>query len=247
VSSPDRNAAGLTGAPIEALRYDGHSSHPLEVAGMLRSLMPAGVRVLDVGCGTGSVTLIANRDRGNIVIAVEPDAQRAEVARSRGLAVHIGYLDECFVAANGPFDVVIAADVLEHTPNPTELLEMMKRAIKPDGILLISVPNVAHWSVRLNLLFGRFDHEPTGIMDATHLRWFTARTIQSLFEQSGLQVVEMHQTAGTDLPVYCRGLLRHIRRGRGAAIRSLTRAFPLLFGVQHVVKARIKAPLGHVS
>jgi methionine biosynthesis protein MetW len=169
IGSPDRNAAGLTEGLVEALRYDGQSSHPLEVAVILHTLMPGHARVLDVGCGTGSVTIIANRGRGNTVIAVEPDAQRAQIARTRGLDVHDGYLDEDFLSAHEPFDVVVASDVLEHTPNPAKLLELMKRAIKPHGIVLISVPNVAHWSVRLKLLLGRFDYEPTGIMDATHL------------------------------------------------------------------------------
>jgi methionine biosynthesis protein MetW len=226
---------------LDALRYDGHSDHPQEVAGMLHAFMPSRVRVLDVGCGTGSVTLIANRKRDNTVIGIEPDNQRADVARARGLTVYTGFLDETFLAGHGPFDVVMASDVLEHTASPAELLKLMALAIKPDGIVLASVPNVAHWSVRLNLLMGRFDYEPVGIMDATHLRWFTARTISSLFEQSGLQVIEMRQTAGTTLPVYGRGVLRWIPRGKAPAIRGLTRAFPLLFGVQHVVKARVRA------
>jgi methionine biosynthesis protein MetW len=240
LASPDDHAAGLTGEPLNALRYDGNSDHPQEVAGMLHALMPSGVRVLDVGCGTGSVAVIANRDRNNTVIGIEPDSQRADVARSRGLTVYTGFLDDAFLAAHEPFDVVMASDVLEHTASPAELLKLMTMAIKPDGIVLVSVPNIAHWSVRLNLLRGRFDHEPVGIMDATHLRWFTARTISSLFEQSGLQVIEMRQTAGVTLPVYGRGVWRW-KRGKWRAIRGLTRAFPLLFGVQHVLKARVRA------
>jgi methionine biosynthesis protein MetW len=239
-ASPDDHATGLTG-PLDPLRYDGNSDHPQEVAGMLHALMPSRVRVLDVGCGTGSVAVIANRGRDNTVIGIEPDSQRADVARSRGLTVYTGFLDDAFVTAHGPFDVAMASDVLEHTANPAELLKLMTLAIKPDGIVLVSVPNVAHWSVRLNLLMGRFDHEPMGIMDATHLRWFTARTISSLFEQSGLQVIEMRQTAGVVLAAYQRGVWRWIPRGKWRAIRGLTWAFPLLFGVQHVIKARIRA------
>ena len=109
-SSPDDSAAGLTGQ-VDPLRYDGHSAHPLEVAGMLHGLMPAHARVLDVGCGTGSVTVIANRGRDIRVVAIEPDAKRAEVARSRGLAVHVGYLDEAFLSGHGLFDVAMASDV----------------------------------------------------------------------------------------------------------------------------------------
>jgi 2-polyprenyl-3-methyl-5-hydroxy-6-metoxy-1,4-benzoquinol methylase len=203
-------------------------------------MMPNGVRVLDVGCGTGSVTLVANRGKGNIVMAVEPDAQRAEVARSRGLNVHQGILSPEFIEKFGPFDVCMASDVLEHTAAPSDFIVNLVKATKPGGLILISVPNVAHWSVRLMLLRGRFEYEPCGIMDATHLRWFTASSIRQLFEAHHLTILELRQTAGTDLPVYHRALFRMIPGViKSRAVRMLSRVFPRLFGVQHVVKATI--------
>jgi hypothetical protein len=133
---------------------------------------------------------------------------------------------------------VKASDELELNFVPADFLKTMSRAVKPGGVILVSVPNVAHWSVRANLLFGRFDYEPVGIMDATHLRWFTEKTLRTLFEQNGLVPVEVRQTAGSDLPVYGRGLLRRIpARLKTPGIRALTKARPRLFGVQHVVKA----------
>jgi methionine biosynthesis protein MetW len=237
-ASPDRHGEGLLDRSLEALRYDGQSDDPFEVAGMLRGMMPSNVRVLDVGCGTGSVTLIANRDHGNTVLAIEPDPERAAVARARGLAVHNGLLDEAFLAEHGAFDVVMASDVVEHTAAPAELLQMMVRALRPGGLLLISVPNVAHWTVRLNLLFGRFDYAPVGIMDVTHLRWFTTRTIADLVNRAGFEILELRHTAGIWLAPYNCGLLRRIPR-RYRIIRLLTRALPRLFGAQHVVKARL--------
>jgi methionine biosynthesis protein MetW len=238
-ASPDRHGDQLLGQSLDALRYGSHLDDPFEVAGMLHDMMPPNVRVLDVGCGTGSVTLIANRDRGNTVCGIEPDPDRAAAARGYGLEVHTGLLDEAFIAEHGRFDVVMSSDVVEHTAAPAEFLQMMARALHPGGLLLISVPNVAHWSVRLNLLFGRFDYEPVGIMDSTHLRWFTARTIVDLVKRTGFEVLEMRQTAGAELPVYHRGLLRRLP-GRCRAARLLTRALPRLFGAQHVVKARLR-------
>lgn len=235
MDKPDDHAQGFA-ADLDPLRYEWCSEDPFEVSGILHSMMPSGARVLDVGCGTGSVTLAANRNRGNTIYGIEPDPQRAAVAHSRGLIVHTGYLDEAFLSENDPFDVVMAADVLEHAPAPAELLRLMVRVIKPKGIVLISVPNVTHWSVRLNLLMGHFDYEPVGIMDATHLHWFTAKTIRSLVEYNGLHVIEMRQTAGISLPIYSRGLLKRIR-GKRYVIPSLTKMLPLLFGVQHVIKA----------
>ncbi len=239
VGSPDRHADGLTEQRADPLRYDGHTDDPTEVAGLLRLLMPSGVRVLDVGCGTGSVAAIVHRDKHNQVVAIEPDADRAALARSRGLDVYQGYLDSAFLTNHDPFDAVMASDVLEHVASPADLLSSMVRAAKPGGLLLISVPNIAHWSVRLNLLIGRFDYEPSGIMDATHLRWFTARTVRALIESMGCELVTLSQTAGASLPVYKRGFLGRLPgRARAYAVRRLTRVMPHLFGVQHVLVAR---------
>lgn len=182
---PDSHGAGLTGTGLDPLRYDGQSDHPAEVAGMIHTLMPAGVRVLDVGCGTGSVTLIANRGRGNTVRAIEPDPDRAATARARGIDVHNGVLDDAYLADRGRFDVVMSSDVLEHLAAPADLLRRFVAAARPGGLVILSVPNVAHWTVRWNLLFGRFDYEPVGIMDATHLRWFTEHLSMPLLRWLG--------------------------------------------------------------
>ena len=97
-TSPDSHAAGLTARTMQAGRYDGHTDDPFEAAGTLRSLMPSNVRVVDVGCGTGSVTLIANRGKNNEVTGIETDAERSDVARARGLNVVSGYRDEDFLS-----------------------------------------------------------------------------------------------------------------------------------------------------
>ena len=129
--APDLIAPGLAGANLDPLRYDGQSDHPAEVAGMIHALMPSGVRVLDVGCGTGSVTLIANHGRGNSVCAIEPDPTRAATARARGIDVHNGVLDDTYLQEREPFDVVMASDVLEHLAAPSDLLRLFNRACAP--------------------------------------------------------------------------------------------------------------------
>ncbi len=241
VRSPDKTADGLTDQAVDAIRYDGQSRHPQEVAGIIRAMMPSGVRVLDVGCGTGSVTLIANEDKNNEVVGVEPDEDRAKVARGKGLDIRIDMLTEDLQHQLGKFDVVVSSDVLEHTPAPGEFLQILKGSMKSDGLLLVSVPNVAHWSVRQMIFMGRFDYDHVGIMDATHLRWFTAKSLRALFERSGFEILEMRQTAGVALPCYGRGLV-HLIPGpvRRPSVRIATRLLPLLFGAQHVIKAKIR-------
>jgi 2-polyprenyl-3-methyl-5-hydroxy-6-metoxy-1,4-benzoquinol methylase len=236
---PDGVGSGLTADDLDPVRYDHHSNHPLEVAGIMHAYMPAGVRVLDVGCGTGSLAGIANRGRGNQVVGIEPDPVRAAFADAHGVDIHCGMLDGGFVAENGLFDVVILADVLEHVAAPAEFLDLVLTALKPEGELFISVPNVAHWSVRLGLLVGRFDYEAYGIMDVTHLRWFTEKTLRMLLAAKGLEVVELRRSAGVGLKVYRTGLLGGLPRGVLLPIvRRLTLTLPRFFGCQHVVRTR---------
>ena len=241
-SSPDDHSQGFLLGELNALRYDGHTEDAREVAGILRSFMPSGVRVLDVGCGTGSVTTIANREKHNNVYGIEPDPARAKVARSRGIEVFEGYLTDGYLVGREKFDVIMFADVLEHIAEPSTLLRIAAKGLKDDGLLLVSVPNVAHWSVRYDLMRGRFEYTEVGIKDATHLRWFTSTTITNLLQREGFEVLECKQSAGVDLPDYHNRLPWKWIPGRirRLIIHALTFALPLLFGCQHVLRARIR-------
>lgn len=224
---------------LDPLRYDGHVDAPQEVARMLSELVPMGSRVLDVGCGTGSVSRIIADTRDAQIIGVEPDSCRAAAARARGLEVHEQLFTAAILQELERFDVIVFADVLEHVADPSSFLQLAQRALRPGGRVIASVPNVAHWSVRVDLLRGRFDYQPFGIRDATHLRWFTAETIRLLFESSAFRVVSMRHTAGVTLPEYeARRPWRWIpRHRRDSLIRALTRRLPLLFGCQHIIHA----------
>ncbi|HEX7884492.1 MAG TPA: class I SAM-dependent methyltransferase [Phenylobacterium sp.] len=244
--SPDAHAEGLVSSGTEALRYDQGTSvikeDPYEVPGIVRSWMPEHVRVLDVGCGAGALTLRTTRDKNNVVVGVEPDATRADVARSRGLDVVWGALDDRFVEAQKPFDVILFSDVIEHVAAPSQILALATRILARDGSIIASVPNVAHWTVRLRLLFGRFDYTSVGIMDATHLRWFTQRSLRRLFEACGLQVTDVTVAAGTWMPEYARFPFTLLPdRLRKFAVHRLTAMFPTLFGCQIVIRA-VRAP-----
>jgi methionine biosynthesis protein MetW len=242
-SSPDLNAIGL-GPQADGLRYDWNATFGPqdvgEVAAIIRDWVPEGARVLDVGCATGSHTLKFTHGKKCQVLGIEPDAARAAVARSRGLDVVTGVLDEELLRTRGPFDLIIFGDVLEHVPGPASLLNLAKAGLAPGGIIAASVPNVAHWTVRVLLLFGRFDYKPSGIMDATHLRWFTQKSFRSLFEHAGMKVLEMSPAAGTWMGVYELPPFRFVPKGlRDKMVRWLARGWPRLFGCQMVVRATV--------
>jgi methionine biosynthesis protein MetW len=240
-TSPDQNAAGLLDAVPDPLRYGGHLLDPDEVGGIVARMLPERARVLDVGCGTGSLARLLVDTRHAEVIGIEPDAARAKLALGHGLEVYVGYLNAEFVARFGPFDIVLFGDVLEHLPNPQGVLLLSRAALKPSGSVIVSVPNVAHWSVRLRLLLGRFDYASTGIMDATHLRWFTADTIKSLLTSSGFRVAEHRVTANPFIPDNT-GVapLRWLSAKRRAHLLKIAcRRLPTLCGAQHVVRAEM--------
>ena len=236
--TPDASSHGFV-SDVNPLRYDGQPNEPNEVVGVLCEMVPEGARVLDVGCGTGSVSLHLVSSRSAKLVGVEPDALRAARARERGLDVRCEVLTPRLIEALGPFDIVVFADVLEHLADPASMLELAKTALGPGGRIIASVPNVAHWSVRADLLRGRFNYHEFGIMDATHLRWFTEATLRGLFASAGLGVERQQVTAGVDLPCYT-DQAPWKQMGRPARARFLARAirvWPRLFGCQLVVRS----------
>jgi 2-polyprenyl-3-methyl-5-hydroxy-6-metoxy-1,4-benzoquinol methylase len=159
--------------------------------------------VLDVGCGfaTTSQHIAA---RGNRVTGIESSAEAVTVARTRvSEVVHADLqgLDEVKRSiGDRRFDVIIFADVLEHLAWPIGILRGYLDLLKEGGSVIVSLPNVGLWSVRLNLMFGRFRYEETGVLDHTHLRFFTRRTARAMIEQAGLAVVRRTYNPGLVRP-----------------------------------------------
>ena len=252
MNDPDRNASGFLVELPNALRYTptpagSEGFDPTENIGAIREIVPSGSRVLDVGCGTGWVAKELKDNKGCEVIGVEPNESRAEVARSHGIQVHVGYLEDLRIEEVDRFDIVLFGDVLEHLSDPLSILCDAKRYLRPGGSVVVSVPNVAHWMVRLDLLRGRFNYQECGIMDATHLRWFTEKTLRQLLENAGYRVDEWRVTCGNWMPEYARKRpfrwMRESRRHR--LVKRMTRWFPRLFACQHVMRASIQdAPNG---
>jgi methionine biosynthesis protein MetW len=239
MQSPDQSTGGLVTAKVDPLRYQFRPTEPYEVGSRLMRLLPRGQRVLDVGCGVGQLMHYLRDEHGCDVVGIEPDPDRAEHGRGLGLTVHTAVFEEAPLDRLGKFDVILFCDVLEHMVNPGSALETAARLLKPGGFVIASIPNVAHWSVRFDLLLGRFDYYAYGIRDATHLRWFTRKTVRQMFTSTGYELQAMLYTAGTGLPEYAqrfpwRWTPRFIRN---PFIRLASWLWPTLFGCQFVVKA----------
>jgi 2-polyprenyl-3-methyl-5-hydroxy-6-metoxy-1,4-benzoquinol methylase len=152
--------------------------------------------VLDVGAATGYVAKILT-ERGCSVtgIEVDPDAAReAEAHCEKVITGDIESMDLQTELGGDSFDVIVFGDVLEHLREPLQTLKRFKPFLRPDGYVVTSIPNVAHGSVRLALLQGKFQYQSLGLMDDTHLRFFTRDTIEEMFTDAGLAITELKRT-----------------------------------------------------
>ncbi len=145
---------------------------------IIAKLIGTGKSVLDCGCGDGEIAR-ALKQSGNQVVGVEVDLNKAQVAKQSCDQVIIGDLEteteEILAQLNGfCFDYILFSDVLEHLINPLSTLRRYVVLLKkPEGQVIISLPNVAYWRVRLNLLFGRWKYRNEGVCDRTHLHFYT--------------------------------------------------------------------------
>jgi len=152
-------------------------------------------RVLEVGCATGYFTK-ALSDRGCQVVGIEYDAEAAALAEKWAERVVVGDLDAGNVwpeLEGEQFDAVTFGDVLEHLRDPLATLRAAARVLKPSGIVVISVPNIAHGDVRIALLQGTFPYRETGLLDRTHIRFFTKTGLRDLIKEAGLVLVDMRR------------------------------------------------------
>ncbi len=190
-------------------------------------------KVLDLGCSHGQFGELL-RLQGHTVIGVDSEKLDGVADRLDGFVE--ADLNEGLPAEVGTgFDVVVGADVFEHLAEPSKLLAQLRGVLAPRGVIVVSVPNVAHWYPRLRILMGKFDYERRGIFDAGHLRFFTRKSFERMAKGAGMRV---RRRSSTGLPVEVaeRGgpapsaLLRLV----GAVDRAGLAVAPTLFSYQLV-------------
>ena len=226
------------GAVRYPLKSGIYSSHNL----ILRKISQLGGKsILDLGCGTGLLASVLIQP-GRSILGIELDESDATAAKARGIEVIAGNVEEAISLTSGKkFDVVIAADILEHLANPRNLLENFTDLLSdPNGYAVISIPNVANLTVRVQLLFGKFNYTSRGILDNTHLRFYTKASLTKLLIESGLEIID-YEFSSMPIEMVMEGripsmlsiFLQHI-------LRLATRIFPTLLGYQSIVVVRGK-------
>jgi SAM-dependent methyltransferase len=171
--------------------------------------IPPRARVLEIGAHTGYFSQ-ALRERGCRVTALEVDPRAAARAAAHADHLVVGDVEDASVRARleGPFDVVLLMHVLEHLVDPWAVLRALREQLDRGGRAIVLLPNVGCWRVRKALfLGGAFDYEDTGILDRTHLRFFTLDSARALLEASGWAVEDW---APVDVCVPFERRLRHV-------------------------------------
>jgi len=155
-------------------------------------------KVLEVGPATGYITEVLGQ-RGCRVTCIEKDPAAAELAQrfcERMIVGNVEELDFEVVLGEEQFDVVLLGDVLEHLVDPGAVLVKVAGVLAPGGYVVASVPNVAHGSVRLALLRGEFRYSESGLLDRSHLRFFTRETLAELFRDAGYKIMQWRDIEG---------------------------------------------------
>jgi len=147
--------------------------------------------ILDIGCATGYLGAIAKKN-GNRVYGIEISESAAKMAKEILDDVVVGNIEEIDLPyPEKYFDIIICSDVIEHLFDPEKVLIKLRKYVKIGGKLMVSVPNIAHYSIRWMVLRGKWEYEDVGAMDYGHLRFFTRETMAQLLEASGYRVREI--------------------------------------------------------
>jgi glycosyltransferase involved in cell wall biosynthesis/precorrin-6B methylase 2 len=196
--------------------------------------------VLEVGTATGYLSAEMTK-RGCVVTGVESDPEMAQIAQKHCRRMIVGDAEQLDFSSLGKYDAIVLGDVVEHLRNPQQFLKRMAQQLKPGGKVLMSLPNVANIWVRLNLLFGRFNYSRVGILDETHLRFFTLASSKRIANDSGLDVLS---TSVTPIPLPL--ILPATSKGRILSFLhmmnwGLARLRKTLFGYQFILVCQPKA------
>jgi len=210
-----------------------YSSHYWIVKALESEKKP--VRILDIGTASGYLGKIW-RQKGHSVVGVECNPAAAEQARRYYDAFQIADIETFEFPYKREFDYVVFADILEHLRDPLAVLRRCVPALKESGKIIISVPNVANWVIRLSLAAGKFDYMDRGILDRTHLRFFTLRSIVQLLNDVPCDICDVTPTPlpiQLVFPITDRKFFAPLHEAHYA----LTRCWGTLLGYQFVIIA----------
>ncbi|MBP9817943.1 class I SAM-dependent methyltransferase [Candidatus Shapirobacteria bacterium] len=159
---------------------------PLQI---ITSLIKPGTTVLDVGCNTGVLGKLVGSQATFDGIDINSKAlKRAKPYYRQLLKLDLSINTK--IPLKQKYDYIVFADILEHLPRPDLMLQTVRPLLKPNGLIIASIPNIARLEIRLQLLFGKFNYVPAGILNQDHLRFFTQKSARNLFKHSGYDIIK---------------------------------------------------------
>ncbi len=215
-------------------KRDPWSSHAIIVE-WLRQLPESSV-ILDVGTASGTIGRLC-RDGGFYRKGIEPNLAWAEIARPDYEELSLGSVEDTEDKFIEGADAIILADVLEHLVDPQGTLHRVASLQQPECLILVSVPNIANLWVRMNLLFGHFDYSDRGILDRTHLRFFTYSSLVTMLEKCRLDIRKFRATPIPLNLIHPFFETNPVGRYLHRTLASLTQLVPTILGYQFVVLA----------
>lgn len=160
-----------------------------------------GMHVLDIGCATGGLGVLLREKGVASLSGVELHEGAAAKAKTIYDQVCVGDIERIDLPwKQESFDFIVCADVLEHLVDPWNCLLKLKPLLKPHGSMIASIPNIRYRAVLGEILQGDFTYQPQGILDRTHLRFFTFKTIAQLFDSAGFTISSIGPVYPTNAP-----------------------------------------------
>jgi 2-polyprenyl-3-methyl-5-hydroxy-6-metoxy-1,4-benzoquinol methylase len=215
------------------LHKDPRSSHQ-QIARLVKQLQPS--CALDVGAAQGIIGRLLQGD-GITLDAIEANPEWAEHARPLYRRVYATSLESAELPPR-QYDAIVCADVLEHLADPVAALRRLKLSARENAAFIISLPNVAHVAVRMMLLFGQFPRMDRGILDRTHLHFYTRDTAEEMLHEAGLRIEEVSATGVPLDEIWRRGEGKSLFNAAVRMQHALVDMAPRFFGFQWVFLAR---------
>ena len=165
-------------------------------------LIPGSTKhLLDIGCGTGAISSMAKKKfHIDEVIGIEKFENAASVAATKLDKVFCGDIESLQLDyAGNYFDCILCADILEHLINPENVLRKLKALLSDSGVLITSLPNIRHIVPLLKIMFDKLEYEESGVLDKTHLRFFTLHTMKKMFAETGFEIQRIENNRSVSL------------------------------------------------
>lgn len=182
-------------------KYDNFNPDPFSMHSKITVCIGNNKKVLDVGCAEGNLADVMQSNKCEVV-GIEIDPESAQNAQRFCKDVFVGDVESIELSSkyDDYFDYILFADVLEHLKEPLTVLKRFKKYLKDDGCVIVSLPNISNWRLRLKFLFGRFEYQETGLLDNGHIRFFNEKIAINFLNDAGFEIIKFDIT-GLDSPI----------------------------------------------